>query len=104
MLKLKGYAMGSDSQVVAGVEIAIQTEEGDRGEWMQATIMYQKSKWSWTLWDCVLDVHLAKAEVERKGGERKSTFLCRARDEKRDCAWNMRGVAFNAYGKWTWQW
>lgn len=107
MLKLKGYAMGGNSQI-ADVEVAIQAEEGHE-EWVKATITYQEGKWSWTLWECLLDVRLAKAEVERKNGVCKLTLLCRARDkngeeQKRDCAWNMRGVAFNAYGKWVLRW
>ena len=75
----------------------------------EAKITYQEGKWSWTLWECLLDVHNAKADIERRGAEHKLTLLCRARDkkgeeQKRDCAWNMRGVAFNAYGKWVWRW
>jgi len=106
--RVKGYAMGGDSQI-ARVEVAIQAEEGRREEWMQAAITYQEGKWSWTLWECLLDIRHAQAEIEQKGGERKLTILCRARDkkgeeQKRECAWNMRGVAFNAYGKWVFRW
>lgn len=108
VLKVKGYAMGGDVRI-AGVQVALQTEEGCKEAWVEATITYQEGKWSWTLWEYVLDIRHAQAEIERKGGNRELTVLSRARDkngeeQKRECVWNMRGVAFSAYGKWDWRW
>ena len=104
-LSVKGYATHYMASVMTKIEVTV-----DGGEhWQPARITYQEGKWSWTLWECLLDVHHAKTDIERRGAEHKLTLLCRARDkkgeeQKRDCAWNMRGVAFNAYGKWVWGW
>ena len=107
---VKGYAMGNGGKgrQIASVQVSVTPEDGSEEEWVDATITYQEGRWSWTLWDCVLDLGEAKRRAEEIG-KREIAIFCRAKDESgvmqtRDCAWNMRGVAFNAYGKATWKW
>ncbi|KAI5122760.1 hypothetical protein M0805_009842 [Coniferiporia weirii] len=110
-VRVKGYAMGNggSGRQIAGVQVALQPDEGDEEAWTDATVTYQEGKWSWTLWECVVDVGDAVANARKTGDKLVLKFLCRARDErgeeqKKECAWNMRGVAFNAYGRATWRW
>ncbi|KAH8117832.1 molybdopterin binding oxidoreductase [Phellopilus nigrolimitatus] len=97
-------------QADRGVQVSVQLNEGEgERQWTDANITYQEGKWSWTLWECVLDVHEGIADAERIGGTRELVILCRACDEsgqgqREACAWNMRGVAFNSYGKAIWHW
>jgi len=108
---VKGYAMGSGGPGgrIAGVQVS-----ADGGEsWNDARITYQEGNWSWTLWECILNVEetksLAKAGTDTEGsGAREVELLCRARDQRGDmqkpeCAWNFRGVAYNAYGRGCWR-
>ncbi|KAF8072101.1 Oxidoreductase, molybdopterin-binding domain-containing protein [Lyophyllum atratum] len=91
-LYIKGYAVPSPSANVAGVEVT-----RDNGKtWHDARITYQEGKWSWTLWEAELD------NVSESG-----VVFCRARDGKgevqpREGTWNLRGVAFNAWGMGRW--
>ena len=101
---VKGYAMGAGG--VGGQIAKVQVSADDGETWQDARITYQEGKWSWTLWACVLNIVSMKAKCEDK---RELELLCRAQDEtggmqKRECDWNFRGVAFNAYGKGTWHW
>ncbi|OCB85336.1 molybdopterin binding oxidoreductase [Sanghuangporus baumii] len=109
-IRLKGYAMGhgGPGRQIARVQVAIAPSDDSDEQWADANITYQEGKWSWTLWDCVLDLNEAKESIERIGGKNEVTVFCRAIDEsevvqKKECAWNMRGVAFNAYGKAIWR-
>lgn len=111
-VRVKGYAMGEGGpgKQIRKVQAAIASPDPEKEEeWVDATITYQDGSWSWTLWEVELDLRDAMAEVEKSGGKREMIVLCRAEDEqgfmqKRECAWNMRGVAFNAYGKGVWTW
>ena len=109
-LRLKGYAMGEGGigKQIRKVQVTVEREGGSE-EWKDAVVTYQEGPWSWTIWECELDIQDAVRQVGTSGGERKLTILCRAEDEqgksqKRECDWNMRGVAFNAYGKADWKW
>lgn len=100
---VKGYAMGAGG--LDGQIANVQVSADDGTTWQDARITYQEGKWSWTLWACSLDIAEAKT-ILPKGQELK--LLCRAQDAKgemqqRECAWNFRGVAFNAYGTGVWQ-
>ena len=109
LVTLKGYAMGEGGpgKQIKKVQVAINCE--DKEEWVDAKITYQDGPWSWTLWEGELDSSKAMEKVEDAGKKHEIQLLCRAEDEqgfvqKRQCAWNMRGVAFNAYGKAVWTW
>lgn len=105
-LVVKGYAMGAGGD--GGLIAAVQVSANGGATWEDARITYREGRWSWTLWECVLDVAEAKAKAEDRG-ERVVRFLCRAVDQQgnmqnAECPWNLRGVAFNAYGTGRWQW
>lgn len=89
MLTLKGYAVGQASQVVS-VEVTLD----DGKTWKKAEITYQEGRWSWTLW---------QATVKDYAGA--STVHCRAADasghvQPAEGKWNLRGVAYDAWGKY----
>ncbi|KAG6864632.1 hypothetical protein C0991_008164 [Blastosporella zonata] len=91
-LYIKGYAVPSPNANVEGVEV---TTDGGK-TWHAARITYQEGKWSWTLWEAELD-----------GVAETGVVHCRARDAKgavqpREGTWNLRGVAFNAWGVGKW--
>ncbi|KIY68838.1 molybdopterin binding oxidoreductase [Cylindrobasidium torrendii FP15055 ss-10] len=92
-LYVKGYATPSDFNV-AGVDVSV-----DDGEtWAPAKITYQEGRWSWALWEANLNVH---------GSMEHRVVYSRARDtqgnlQKRVCDWNMRGVAYSAWGWKEW--
>jgi len=107
-VRVKGYTMGRGGKGgrITSVEIAI--DDNGEEQWEEAQITYQEGKWSWTLWQCELDVTEAKREAEKQG-KRELGILARAKDQngelqKRECAWNLRGVAFNAYARGVWRW
>lgn len=107
-VRVKGYTMGRGGKngQIASVEIAVD-KNGDE-QWIETQIIYQEGKWSWTLWQCELDVTQVKREADRQG-KRELDILARAKDQngelqKRECAWNLRGVAFNAYARSVWRW
>ena len=108
---VKGYTMGRGGKGgrIAAVELAIDRNGSGEEQWTEAKITYQEGKWSWTLWQCELDVTEAKRTAEREGNKREVAILARAKDEngemqQRECAWNLRGVAFNAYARDVWRW
>lgn len=91
-LFVKGYAVPGSSGNVASVQVSINNGES----WVPAKITYQKGRWSWTLWEVKV------TDVPQSG-----TVFSRAIDElgrvqNKECVWNMRGVAYNAWGHKSW--
>ncbi|KAJ7475668.1 Oxidoreductase, molybdopterin-binding domain-containing protein [Mycena latifolia] len=93
-LYVKGYALPGPLSCgrVSAVEVSV--DEG--ATWISATITYQEGKWSWTLWELVVD-----------GVASTGTVYSRAKDEmggvqKREGNWNLRGVAFTGWSSRKW--
>ncbi|KAG2018151.1 sulfite oxidase [Coprinopsis cinerea AmutBmut pab1-1] len=90
---VKGYAVpGGEGSNVKGVEVTV-----DDGEtWYPATITYQEGRWSWTLWEVEVD------GVEVSGRVRSCAVDSEGRRQPKEGVWNLRGVAYNAWGVGEW--
>jgi sulfite oxidase len=94
-LHVTGYAIKGSAGPVVEVEVS-----SDLGEsWCKATITYQEGKWSWTLWELTLTID--------ESATKHRTLYSRARDadgnvQTKDAHWNIRGVAYNAWGRGKW--
>jgi sulfite oxidase len=92
-----GYAVGgAQGGQVERVEISL-----DAGRtWTEAQIRYKEGKWSWVIWE-------ASFRVRTPGGPDKALEVwSRATDasgvvQLPECDWNLRGVAYNGYGKFA---
>lgn len=91
-LLIKGYAIGSSDVRIVRMEVSVD----DGMTWQQARITYQAGKWSWTLWDLLLENAADSGVIfSRAIDERGNT-------QARGGVWNIRGVAFNPWGRGTW--
>jgi sulfite oxidase len=89
---VKGYAVPGPKAKIESVEVS--TDDGKT--WHETRITNSQGKWNWTLWEAELD-----------GVGDSGVVYSRARDEKgevqpREGTWNMRGVAYNAWGVGKW--
>lgn len=91
-ISVKGYAIGSGDVQVAKVEVS--TDDG--ATWHDARIAYQEGKWSWTLWEALLE------HVPESGVVYSRATNCHDEVQQRSGKWNMRGVAYNPWGRGQW--
>jgi sulfite oxidase len=91
-LLIKGYAVGGADTKVARIDISV--DEGHT--WLPARITYQEGHWSWTLWELMLD------NSEESGKVYSSATGEDGRQQEKECSWNIRGVAYNAWGCGRW--
>ncbi|EWC43396.1 hypothetical protein DRE_07695 [Drechslerella stenobrocha 248] len=92
-LMVSGYALPQGS-VGPVVRVEVSTDGG--GKWMDAEIPTEGTRWSWVLWQFEYTGEITE----------QTTFLCRATDRGGNTQvaggqWNLRGVAYNAYGELT---
>ncbi|KAH9847232.1 molybdopterin binding oxidoreductase [Lenzites betulinus] len=91
-ISVKGYAIGSGDVQVANVEVS--TDDG--ATWHDARITYQEGKWSWTLWEALLEHVPVSGVVYSRATNRHDEV------QQRSGKWNMRGVAYNPWGRGKW--
>ncbi|KAI0635522.1 molybdopterin binding oxidoreductase [Trametes polyzona] len=91
-IRVKGYAIGCGDVQVAKVELSID----DGATWHEARITYQEGKWSWTLWEALLE------HVPESGVVYSRATDAQGHVQEREGKWNMRGVAYNPWGRGKW--
>ncbi|KAI0661859.1 molybdopterin binding oxidoreductase [Cubamyces menziesii] len=89
---VKGYAIACGDVQVAKVELS--TDDGTT--WHEARITYQEGKWSWTLWEALLEHVPASGVVYSRATDQSGQV------QARNGKWNMRGVAYNPWGQKKW--
>ena len=89
---VKGYAIACGDVQVAKVELS--TDDG--ANWHEARITYQEGKWSWTLWEALLEHVPASGVVYSRATDQSGQV------QARNGKWNMRGVAYNPWGQKKW--
>lgn len=114
---MKGYAVPSARAPIDKVEVSM-----NRGKtWYEACVTYCEGRWAWVLWEASVDAvneeEAFAAMNARSQGVRdgecveggKRVAWCRAWDTNGNVQtkmgttpWNLRGVAYNGYGRFTW--
>lgn len=87
---VKGYAVpGGDHGPIAKVEVSVD----DGKSWQEAQITSRNtSRWTWSLWQARVSLPLGKATILSRASDRKDM-------QDGNPTWNLRGVAYNGYGK-----
>ncbi|EKM78158.1 hypothetical protein AGABI1DRAFT_86323 [Agaricus bisporus var. burnettii JB137-S8] len=89
---IKGYALPGATGQVSAVEVSV-----DDGEtWVRMDITYQEGKLSWSIWEGQV---ACKAE---HGNVWSRAIDVSGKVQPRDGEWNLRGVAFNGWGRAEW--
>ncbi|KAJ3905385.1 Oxidoreductase, molybdopterin-binding domain-containing protein [Lentinula edodes] len=91
-LHVKGYATPGDCGNIAAIDIS--TDSGVT--WHPTRITYQEGRWSWTLWEIEIQVSEPSGELHSRAKDEAGNV------QPREGIWNMRGVAFNAWGTMKW--
>ena len=97
-VEVRGYALpaGEDGPVVR-VEVRVDGDEGE-GEWSDAELLEggdgEEGKWAWCLWRWKGKVMEGKRSIWSRATDRGGNMQEEERSE-----WNLRGVAYNGYGK-----
>jgi sulfite oxidase len=92
MLYVKGYALPGPSGNVKAVELTV-----DEGEsWHPAKILYQEGRWSWTIWEAELECSAENGNILSRAVDTGDNL------QPQDGVWNIRGVAYNGWGRGTW--
>lgn len=94
-LVVKGYATASYEPNVNIASVHVSVDDGQ--SWVPAEVSYQEGRWSWTLWEARI------TGITAQSGE----VLSRATDttgeeQPEQCTWNLRGVAYNGWGRKAW--
>ena len=87
-LHVKGYALPGPSGNVAAVDI---TMDGGQA-WLPTKLIYQGSKWGWTLWETEVDCAEENGKIYSRAADVAGNV------QPKEGAWNLRGVAYNGWG------
>lgn len=88
----KGLAVPGATSNVKAVEVTVD----DGATWVPAKITYQEGNWSWTLWEVEIE------GVPEHGTLRSCAVDVQGNRQPREGVWNLRGVAYNAWGIGKW--
>jgi len=91
-LFVKGYALPGPSGNVTAVEVSIN----DGQTWDKTNIIYQEGKFSWTIWEGNISCSAQSGTVYSRATDSSGHV------QPKMGQWNLRGVAFNGWGKAGW--
>ncbi|KXN85866.1 Sulfite oxidase [Leucoagaricus sp. SymC.cos] len=88
-LFVKGYALSAPTGNVTVVEVSV-----DGGQtWEKTKITYQEGKFSWTIWEGEIPCNAESGTVNSRAIDSSGHV------QPKMGQWNLRGVAFNGWGK-----
>ncbi|KAF9448616.1 molybdopterin binding oxidoreductase [Macrolepiota fuliginosa MF-IS2] len=91
-LFVKGYALPGPTGNVSAVQVS--TDDGQT--WEKVNITYQEGKWSWTIWEGEVPCTTESGRVYSRAIDSSGHV------QPQQGQWNLRGVAFNGWGKAEW--